>query len=103
MIIDPTTQQKAEQFYHQDLRTLKRKLSTMTVRDILFLEQSLMIIKDSSDNLKLQEHQYEIDEKLLELRKRKNKDYNPEKIADEIIKNINSKLSHFLNLQRHHK
>jgi hypothetical protein len=70
------------QFATQDLRILKRQLSTMTIRDIEFLESALMVAKDNS---KLQEHQYEIDEKLLELRKRKNKNYDPVKLIKNFV------------------
>lgn len=72
-------------FIFQDLRLLKKQLSTMTVRDIEFLESALIVAKDNS---KL-EHQYEIDEVLLKLRKRKNKDYNPEKIVGVKINGTN--------------
>ena len=91
-----------EQFINQNqnkhLSTFKQQLSTMTVRDILFLEQCLIITKNNS---KLQEHQYEIDEKLLELRKRKNKNYNPEKIVKDLL--LNSKIKNLiLNLILYH-
>lgn len=61
MIIDSTTQQKAEQFCRQHLSNIKDQL--IIIHDIYFLRACLMFVKDKN----WQDKQEAIDDRLLDL------------------------------------